>query len=337
MSTAALPDISVIVVSWNGRRYLDECLTAVAAQQGVVFETILVDNGSTDGTVEYVRERYPWVRLVVLAGNRGFTGGNNAGAREARGRYLAFLNNDTAADPEWLRALRAAVDEAAGFCLITSRVVYMHDPTIIDSAGDGFLRSGGAFKRHHGARVAVAAESREVFGVCGAACLISRAVFEELGGFDETFFASHEDVDLSYRARLRGYRCRYAANAVVRHHGSATLGTISASAVFQGQRNLEWLYLANTPASLLVTTLPGHLLYNAAAAVYFARQGMLVPFVRAKVAALGGLPQVLRKRARVQATRRVPARAIQDQLDTRWLAMKRREKRFDVGLAEGTR
>jgi GT2 family glycosyltransferase len=199
------------------------------------------------------------------------------------------------------------------------------------------LRSGGAFKRHHGARVAVAADSGEVFGVSGAACLVSRAVFEELGGFDETFFASHEDVDLSYRARLRGYRCRYVANAVVRHHGSATLGRISAFAVFQGQRNLEWLYFANTPAVLLVTTLPGHLLYNAAAAVYFARLGLLVPFVRAKAAALGGLAHVLRKRARVQATRKVPVRAILEHLDRRWLAMKRREKRFDAGLAEGTR
>jgi GT2 family glycosyltransferase len=337
MSTAAPPDVSLVIVSWNGRRYLDECLTAVAGQEGVAFETILVDNGSTDGTADYVRERFPWVRVVALPENRGFTGGNNAGAREARGRYLAFLNNDTAVDPGWLRALRGAVDEAAGFCLVTSRVVYMHDPTIVDSAGDGYLRSGGAFKRHHGARVAAAADSGEVFGVSGAACLMSRAVFEELGGFDETFFASHEDVDLSYRARLRGYRCRYVASASVRHHGSATLGRVSPFAVFQGQRNLEWLYFANTPAALLLTSLPGHLLYNAAAAVYFARLGLFGAFVRAKVAALGGVGHVLRKRARVQRTRTVSARAIQEHLDTRWLAMKRREKRFDVGLAQGSR
>ena len=115
----------------------------------------------------------------------------------------------------------------------------------------------------------------EVFGVCGAACLVSRQVFEELGGFDEDFFASHEDVDLSYRARLRGYRCRYVADAIVRHHGSATLGRGSVSAVFHGQRNLEWMYLKNTPASLLVRTLPGHLVYNAASAAYFARMGHL--------------------------------------------------------------
>lgn len=337
MSTAAPPDVSIVIVSWNGRQYLDECLTAVAAQQGVAFETILVDNGSTDGTAEYVGERYPWVRLVMLSGNRGFTGGNNAGAREARGRYLVFLNNDTAADPGWLGALRGAVDEAAGFCLTTSRVVYMHDPTIVDSAGDGFLRSGGAFKRHHGGPVASAPESGEVFGVSGAACLISRAVFEELGGFDETFFASHEDVDLSYRARLRGYRCRYAADAVVRHHGSATLGKVSPFAVYHGQRNLEWVYFKNTPSLLLIRTLPAHLVYDAAAAIYFAQLGLLGAFVRAKIAAMGGMRATLRKRAVVQRTRRASTAAIQAQFETGWFSLKRREKRFDVGLARNAR
>ena len=328
------PDVSVIVVTWNGKAHLQVCLDAVAAQQGVSAETIVVDNGSTDGTADFVRTHFPWVRLVRLRENRGFAGGNNAGAREARGRYLAFLNNDTAADSDWLRALRDGIDEPAGFLLTTSRVVYMHDPGIIDSAGDGLLLWGGAFKRHHGAPVLHASESREVFGICGAASLMPKALFDELGGFDEDFFASHEDVDLSYRARLRGYRCRYVANAIVRHHGSATLGRVSAFAVFHGQRNLEWMYLKNTPASLLLRTLPGHLIYNAAAAVHFARLGLLGTFFKAKAAAMGGLGHVWRKRAEVQRTRRVGAAAIRPHLETRWLATKLREKRFDVGLAE---
>lgn len=337
MSIAAPPDISVIVLSWNGRRYLDACLDAVTAQQGVDMETILVDNGSTDGTVAYVRDRFPWVRVIALAQNRGFTGGNNAGAAAARGRYLAFLNNDTVADPGWLRALRDAVDESAGFCLTTSRIVYMHDPSVIDSAGDGYFRSGGAFKRYHGAAAHLAGDSTEVFAVCGAACLIARSVFDELGGFDEDFFASHEDVDLSYRARLRGYRCRYVADAVVRHHGSGTLGRVSAFAVFHSQRNLEWLYFKNTPGSLLVRSLPGHLAYGAAAAVHFARLGLFGTFMRAKMAALAGSEDVLRKRRDVQRTRTVAASAIDAWLETGWLRAKRREKRFDVGLAQGTR
>jgi GT2 family glycosyltransferase len=330
-----VPEVSIIVVTWNGRQYLDDCLGGIASQEGVSTETILVDNASTDGTADYVRATYPWVRIVSLPENRGFAGGNNAGAREATGSFVAFLNNDTRADPGWLRALRGGIDAEAHFALVTSRIVYMHDPATLDSAGDGLLRAGGAFKRYHGAPATLAPESQEVFGVCGAACLMPKMVFDELGGFDEDFFASHEDVDLSYRARLRGYRCKYVAGAVVRHHGSATLGTISRSAVFHGQRNLEWTYLKNTPGSLLLRTLSGHLLYDAAAAVHFTRLGLLGTFCRAKVAAIAGLPRMLRKRALVQRTRLVGTSAIESQLDTRWLATKLREKHFDVGLAEG--
>jgi GT2 family glycosyltransferase len=327
------PLVSIVIVTWNGRQHLDLCLSAVAAQQGVTAETILVDNGSSDGTVQYVRDAYPWVRVLALPTNRGFAGGNNAGVREARGRLMAFLNNDTAAAPDWLRELIGGLDEPAGVALATSRIVYMHDPAIIDSAGDGVLRWGGAFKRHHGAPAHLAADSREVFGMCGAACLIPKAVFDELGGFDEDFFASHEDVDLSYRARLRGYRCRYVASAIVRHRGSSTLGRTSAFAVFHGQRNLEWMYLKNTPGTLLARTLVGHLLYNIAAAAYFTRAGLLGTFVRAKVAAVAGLPGLLRKRATVQRGRRVGADQIARQLDTGWLSTKLREKRFDTNLA----
>ena len=327
------PLVSIVIVSWNGRHHLDGCLSAVAAQQGVAAETILVDNGSTDGTADYVRRAFPWVRLVALPVNCGFAGGNNAGVREARGRLIAFLNNDTAAAPDWLEELIGGIDESSGFALVTSRIVYMHDAMTLDSAGDGMLRWGGAFKRHHGAPVHQAGESREVFGVCGAACAMPRAVFEELGGFDEDFFASHEDVDLSYRARLRGYRCRYVASAAVRHRGSATLGRTSATAVFYGQRNLEWVYVKNTPGSVLVRTFAGHVLYDLAAAAYFARAGLLGAFIRAKVAAAADLPGVLRKRVAVQRGRRVGGAGIWPHLDAGWLSTKRREKQFDATLA----
>jgi GT2 family glycosyltransferase len=327
------PLVSIVIVTWNGRQYLDACLNAVAAQRGVQSETILVDNGSSDGTSEYVRQQFPWVRLVALKENRGFAGGNNAGVREARGQFVVLLNNDTSAEPGWLEALMRGRAEGGAMALATSRIVYMHDPRVIDSAGDGLLRWGGAFKRHHGASIDAAPQSGEVFGVCGAACVIPKSVFDELGGFDEDFFVSHEDVDLSYRARLLGYTCRYVADAVVRHHGSSTLGRVSAFAVFHGQRNLEWVYVKNTPASLLWRTLPGHFVYTIAAALHFARAGLLGSFVRAKFAALAGLPQMLAKRAQIQKSRRVGAQAIGPLLESKWLSTKLREKRFDLGLA----
>ena len=332
-----MPEVSVIIVTWNGREHLETCLQAVAAQRGVDAETILVDNGSVDETATFVRARFPWVKLVELDSNRGFAGGNNAGAAVATGQYLAFLNNDTSADPDWLRTLRSGLDEACGFALATSRIVYMHDPSVVDSAGDGMTRAGGAFKHMHGGPVSAALQSREVFGACGAAFLMPRALFNELGGFDEDFFASHEDVDLSYRVRLRGFACRYVAEAVVLHRGSATLGRVSTWSVFQGQRNLEWAYLKNSPWPILARTFPSHLLYNLAAAVHFTRLGLLGTFLRAKGAALRGVPLMLRKRAVLQRSRVARTADVWPMLERGWVRLKLREKRFDTSIRDTDR
>jgi GT2 family glycosyltransferase len=327
------PEISVIIVNFNGKAHLRTCLTALDAQEGPAFEIVLVDNASTDGSVEYVREAFPSVRIVALDRNLGFAGGNNRGAADARGGLLVFLNNDTRVEPGWLTALRHGLTWGERVGMTTSRIVYMHDPTILDSAGDGVTRAGGAFKRGHGGPASQHLRRREVFGACGAAFLIPRGVFDEAGGFDEDFFLSHEDVDLSYRVRLLGYRCVYIPEAVVRHAGSATLGRTSAMSVFYGQRNMEWMYAKNTPASLLAWTLPLHLVYLGAALVYFTWAGRLASFVSAKWAALAGLPRMWRKRRQVQRTRRATARDIWDALEPGWIGLKLREKRFELGMA----
>lgn len=327
---------SVIVLNYNGRPHLERCLAAVARQDDSLWEAILVDNASVDGSVAYVQERFPFVRVVALDHNAGFAAGNNAGARIAAGRHLAFLNNDTEADAGWLRALRGALDRHPEAGLATSRIVFMRDRSLVDSAGDGFTRSGGAFKRGHGGPVTGVLESREVFGACGAAFMIRREVFDELGGFDEDFFVSHEDVDLSYRAQLHGYRCLYVADAVVAHAGSATLGPVSRQWVFYGQRNLEWVYFKNTPWPLLVRTLPSHALYNAAAGLYFASIGLARPFLAGKLAAVRGARHVWRKRRALQSRRRATLGELWRLLEPRWLRTKLREERFDLDLARSS-
>ncbi len=326
------PDVSVIVLNYNGRQWLERCLTATHLQLAGHGELILVDNASTDGSIEIVRERFPDVRLLALDRNLGFAGGNNAGARIASGRYLAFLNNDTVPQAGWLDALKAPLAGNPAIALTTSRIVYLHDPSIIDSAGDGYLRAGGAFKRFHGEPFELGNDSREVFGACGAACMVRRDVFVQLGGFDEDFFMVYEDVDLSYRARLRGHRCAYVADAIVHHAGSGTLRRSSAAAVFYGQRNLEWTYLKNTPLTLLFRSLPSHLAYDAAALLKYASGGLLAPYVKAKWGALKGLPSLLRKRAVVQSGRVAANRDLWQAMDTHWIRHKRREKRFDFKL-----
>ena len=325
------PDVSVIVVNFNGRRWIEGCLGALARQAEVRPEVVFVDNASTDGSADLVARNFPSVGLVAQEHNLGFAGGNNAGARAAQGRYLAFLNNDTEADERWLVSLRDALKANPDAGLATSRIVYLHDPSIVDSAGDSYTRAGGAFKRGHGQRAVAFGKPEDVFGACGAAFMIRRELFERLGGFDEDFFLVYEDVDLSYRAQLLGSRCLYVPSAVVRHAGSATLGTVSRSSVYFGQRNLEWVYVKNTPWPYLVRTLPGHLAYVAASGVYLAYAGRLGPWLAAKRDALAGMPRVLRQRRSVQRARVPDYRRVWRLMAPSWLALKWREKRFDLG------
>jgi N-acetylglucosaminyl-diphospho-decaprenol L-rhamnosyltransferase len=323
------PVVTVIVLNYNGERWLPGCLDAISAQVGAPrFRTLTVDNGSTDGSIALLRRSYPGVQLLETGINLGFAGGNNAGARAAAGEWLAFLNNDTLVEPTWLARLWDAALAHPDFALITSRIVFMHDPSTIDSAGDGYLRAGAAFKHGHGAPAASWASSREVFGACGGAFMIRREAFEALGGFDERFFMVYEDVDLSYRARLRGLRVWYAADAGVRHAGSASLGTSSPDAVFFGQRNLEWTWIKNTPRALLFRSAAAHLVYSLAGVIHYARLGRGGAALRAKYAALRGLPDALADRRRIQAARTVDTPALARHMEPRWIAAKRREKAF---------
>lgn len=339
MSDSIADLVSVIVLNYNGRRWLRPCLDALAAQHGAPpFEVIVVDNASTDGSPEAVREyiqgmaaaatksAFEALHLVETGANLGFAAGNNAGARTARGAMLVFLNNDTVAEPDWLARLHGALPTRPQFALATSRLVFLDDPSTVDSAGDGYLRAGGAFKHGYGGPAGDALTSREVFGACGGAFLIRRSVFEALGGFDERFFMVYEDVDLSYRARLLGFRCWYAAEAIVRHAGSATLGVASPAAVYYGQRNLEWTWLKNTPRGLLIRTAIPHAIYSLAGMSHYARSGRLLPAVKGKLAALLGLRAVLRDRRAVQQASVVSVHAVERLMETGWLALKRREK-----------
>jgi GT2 family glycosyltransferase len=328
----AAPLISVIVLNYNGLRWLSLCLDALAAQVNAPpFEIVFVDNASMDGSAEWVRARDPKVRVLEAGANLGFAAGNNAGARIARGEWLAFLNNDTAAQPDWLARLYAAAIEHPAFAIVTSRIVLMDDPDVIDSAGDGYLLAGGAFKHGHGGPARDHETSGEVFGACGAAFLIKRAVFDELRGFDGSFFMVYEDVDLSYRARLRGHRVWYAADAIVRHAVSASLGLASATAVFHGQRNLEWTWIKNTPASLLWRTAPSHIVYSLAGVLHYLRVGRFGAALRGKLAALAAVPRMWRARREVQRTRLEQPQRL---MERGWLALKRREKQAARALGD---
>ena len=321
--------VRVVVLNWNGLRWLEGCLGALRQQRGCTFEVVVVDNASSDESVAFVRERFPECQVIALETNTGFAAGNNAGAKGATAPYLVFLNNDTEVEPGWLAELVATAERDHRVGLVTSHVVYMDRPDVVDSAGDGYLRCGGGFKRRHGQPAERQAAGHEVFGACGAAFLIRRDLFASLGGFDADYFMVYEDVDLSYRARLLGSRVMFAPAAVVRHAGSASLGRISANAVFYGQRNLEWTWMKNSTAAIFWRSLPSHLLYDLAGAAAYARAGLLGPWLRGKWAAVAGLPSLWRKRRAVQQGRRADSAELWRLMDGDWVEIKRREKAFD--------
>jgi GT2 family glycosyltransferase len=325
------PVISVVIVNYNGSRWLRPCLDALRGQrEAPTFDVLVVDNGSTDASVSLVGRDYPEVSVVASAKNVGFAEGNNLGARAASGDWLVFLNNDTVAEPDWLAKLAAASCSRPEFQIFTSRIVFLDDPSRIDSAGDGYYRAGGAFKSGHGQPAESRAVSEEVFGACGAAMMIRGELFHALGGFDSRFFMVYEDVDLSYRARLGGARVWYAADAVVRHAGSASIGTLSAATVYYGQRNLEWAWIKNTPPRLFLATALAHAVYSAAGVLYYVRAGRAWPAVRGKIDALRGLRAVLAERRRVQRTRTADDDCIDRAMRRHWVSDKRREKASDA-------
>ena len=244
---------TVLVVNFNGARHLGPCLDALAAQSlpRHRFEVVLVDNASTDGSAALLAERYPWVRVVRLAENTGFAGGNNAGLPFARGRFVVLLNNDTMPDPHWLAELAAAVEKNPG-ANVASKLVFAGDPTTLNSAGLQLLRDGRAIDRgFRHADVGQFEEPATVFAGCGAAVVFDA---KQLDGrlFDPRFFMYYEDLDAAWRAQLAGRTTVYAPQSLVRHVHGGSAGDESPLFRFHVERNRALASLRNADLFLAV-------------------------------------------------------------------------------------
>jgi GT2 family glycosyltransferase len=297
------PKVSVLIVNYKGIDHLPDCLKALRAQTFRDFEIILIDNASDDGSVEYVRKNHPEVRLFPLARNTGFTGGNIAGLKEARGEYIALLNPDTEADPDWLAELIVPMEEMPLVGICASKMIF-HGTQTIDSAGDILLTSVTAYKRGTGTPVWNYPTAGPVFGACGGAALYRRQMIEEIGFFDDDFFLVHEDTDLNFRALLAGWKCAYVATAIVRHKARATIGHRSPLAIRQMSRNLEWVWIKNMPRPLMLRYLHHKIFAEVYTFLDCARDFRTIAFLKGKIGALAGLPKMLRKRREVQSLRK---------------------------------
>jgi GT2 family glycosyltransferase len=318
------PAVSVIVVNWNGKHLLGPCLKALARQTFTDFETVVVDNGSSDGSAAWLAEAHPEVRLIALDGNLGFAGGNNAGIRATSGEFVALLNNDTEVEPGWLEALVTCLRRHPDVAACDSKVFFHGSGDLLWSQGADYAVSGAVIQRgfRQPDRGLDAGDRREVFIAVACAALYRRQALDQVGLFDEDYFIGYEDVDLSFRLHAAGWRILNVSGAVVQHHVSASTKVNSDFYVYWGQRNVLDTYVKNMPAGLLWKYLPLHLLYTAGSAAYFARHRRLSAFARAKLAIAREWRHVVAKRRAVQALRTVPAAAIERQLTRAWLGDK---------------
>jgi len=312
-----------VIVNWNGKHLLGECLESLQRQTFQNFETILVDNGSSDGSAEYVREQFREVKLVALPVNKGFAGGNNAGIRIAAGSYIALLNNDTKTDPAWLEHLikEAESNRAAG--MIACKILSYADPEVIDNVGlliypDGLARGKGRLERDQGQYD----QKGEALFPSGCAGLYRKKMLDETGLFDEEFFAYADDVDLGLRGRLAGWGCVYVPSAKVYHKYSSSSSSYSSQKAFLVERNRLWVLLKYYPIELILASVYftvkrlllqfyGALSGKGASGKFTAENSMIhaiTILLKAWCSALLAVPHVLRQRWAFAGKRRIGRR-----------------------------
>jgi GT2 family glycosyltransferase len=301
------PLISIIIVNFNGLRFLEPCLSSICGQSYSYFEIVFVDNGSSDRSVDFVREHYPSAIIIETGKNLGFAGGTNAGIRRAAGEYLLTLNNDTVLDPRFLEDIIKPMhdDQHVGIC---GSKMLLPDGRI-NSTAICFSRSGAAWDRGMGEQDTGQYDcEEEVFGACAGAALYRRSMLDEIGLFDEDFFLFMEDVDLAFRARLAGWKCWYVPTAKVIHVRGGTAGTGSDLAVYYGSRNLLWYIVKNYPVKMLLFSAPWIFGRSCAEIPYYLLIGKGLAMIHAKADTIRGIHTMIKKRETIQ--RRIPVEEI---------------------------
>ena len=302
--------ISVVIPNYNGIKYLGNLLAALDAQIRVPDEIIVVDDCSTDDSVAFLRAHAPHIRIVALPENRGFVGAVNAGIAASTGSLVALLNNDTEPAPQWLGALEAALAAHPEAGSAASKMVFRDAPGRINSAGIGCTDYGMVYDIGYGCDDGPAyEEAREVFGASAGAALYRRAMLDAIGLFDAALVMWYEDVDLSFRAQMRGFRCRYVPDAVVRHVGGGTVPHRSPRSNYYCTRNQAVVWMKNLPRDLLVRLLPGAVWLYVKHSLKMALHGDFVP-LRGYLAALALLPHIVRERRRLLPLRTVTSDAL---------------------------
>jgi len=318
------PVVSAIVVNYNGGEMLQDALGSLLAQTWPGLEVILVDNASTDGSLESVERRFG-DRIVIIrnARNEGFAGGNNAGFAAARGDWIFLLNPDAVCDPAVIAELMRFAADKPDVGQLACRVVRADQPNFFDSVGlllypDGVARSRGWQEKDQGQYD----RAEEVLAPHGCACALRKTMLDEIGVFDEDFFCYFEDLDLGVRGQLAGWKCWYVPDARVRHVKSATAGNYSVFKAYHVERNRLYCLWKWMPRFLLLVaplfTLNRYAMQGYAAHTHqglsaefvkeYSLMRLFVLLVQARIAALYRLPRMLAKRKRIRNARKISVR-----------------------------
>lgn len=304
---AGVPLVTVAIASYNGRHLLEVVLPSLARQSFRDFEVVVVDDSSSDDTVEWLAERWPEAQVVALERNGGVTAALNVCARAGRGELIALFNNDLEVHSDCLGELVAALRRYPEAGSAAAKLMNFHERDLIDGAGDVYTWAGVAGRRGHGERdEGQYDQPRAIFGACAGAALYRRTALQDVGYFDEDFYAVYEDVDWSLRAQLAGFACRYVPSAVVYHMESTTIGSDQSDFVrYQLWRNGMWVMVKGLPLGALARHAPRLILGQATKLGMALRDRKLGLLGRAWRDALRGMPDMLRKRRDIQGRRRI--------------------------------
>ncbi len=300
--------VATVIPNWNGEKYLAESLKSLQAQTQKS-EIIVVDGGSTDGSRELIKSEFPDIELIELDQNRGFAGGVNAGIKKAMGRsaeFVALFNNDAVADKNWLKNLFETAKQNPKAGVVTSKFMQFENRKHFDSTGDFYSIWALPFPRGRDEQdTGQYDKEEEVFGASGGASLYRVKMLEEIGLFDEDFFAYYEDVDLSFRAQLAGWKVIYQPKALAYHRIGSTSGKIPNFSRYHTIKNFQYLYRKNMPGWLYLKYFPRFLLAYGLIFANCLRRGQLLVFLKADLVATLKMPAVMRKRWKIQRSRKV--------------------------------
>jgi len=289
--------ISIIIPNWNGERFLADCLNSLLLQSCNNFEVIIIDNGSTDSSLQII-DNYNFCRLIRFEKNQGFAKAVNAGISASTADIIALVNNDVILNYDWIEKASAAMEIYSDYDFAATKVLCMHDPSAIDSAGFEVYAAGAVYSYNDQKSASdLVSNNREVFGAVASAALYRKKLFDKIGYFDEDFFAYFEDTDISFRARLAGYKCIYLSDVICMHVGSGTGGENSPFFVFYGRRNIEYLFFLNMFGYLFWKYLLAHLLYEVIVFIAYLRMGLSGCWFKAKSAAFKQAVSIINKRS----------------------------------------